>query len=238
MKYAVLGVVGVLIAGGALWYVRSAFMGPERPETSCAQVVTTAKNPQTGEVQTFSTPCDVPPEWQLIEGNGNDSYQENNAVMQRFRNEEYGFAFAYRQEPEGYTLIELPKSGTDGVGLRAAYTLMDTEEYGALQGSADAREGPPAIVFQVYQNQVQESVAGWLEAHPTLANYHLKSSSLRDEEIGGIPAVRYSFDGLYQNEAIVVNHRGYIIVFMGAFTSFEDPIRREFLNIVSSMAFF
>lgn len=36
---------------------------------ACAQVITEAKNPKTGKVKTFSTPCDVPEGWVKIEGN-------------------------------------------------------------------------------------------------------------------------------------------------------------------------
>lgn len=32
----------------------------------CAQVITPAKNPKTGEVRDFPTPCDVPSGWELI----------------------------------------------------------------------------------------------------------------------------------------------------------------------------
>jgi len=33
----------------------------------CIQVITPAKNPQTGEIKEFPTPCDVPKGWELIQ---------------------------------------------------------------------------------------------------------------------------------------------------------------------------
>lgn len=43
---------------------------PNKP-ISCAQVITTARNPQTGEVRDFPTPCDVPPGWEKVGGSVN-----------------------------------------------------------------------------------------------------------------------------------------------------------------------
>ncbi len=33
----------------------------------CAQVITPARNPDTGEIREFPTPCDVPEGWETIE---------------------------------------------------------------------------------------------------------------------------------------------------------------------------
>lgn len=35
----------------------------------CIQVITPARNPETGETRDFPTPCDVPEGWQKIEPN-------------------------------------------------------------------------------------------------------------------------------------------------------------------------
>lgn len=51
-----------------------------RPETleeeeteMCVQVITPAKNPDTGEVVDFPTPCDVPEGWEVVEkSSGNE----------------------------------------------------------------------------------------------------------------------------------------------------------------------
>ena len=34
-------------------------------ETVCIQVITSAKNPLTGQIQEFPTPCDIPEGWQV-----------------------------------------------------------------------------------------------------------------------------------------------------------------------------
>lgn len=38
----------------------------------CIQVITPARNPETGEIQEFPTPCDVPEGWEEIEPEGLD----------------------------------------------------------------------------------------------------------------------------------------------------------------------
>jgi hypothetical protein len=48
---------------------------PAQETRVCVQVVTSAKNPETGEIQTFPTPCDVPQGWAEVNPNeqsGND----------------------------------------------------------------------------------------------------------------------------------------------------------------------
>lgn len=35
--------------------------------TICIQVITPARNPQTGEIKEFPTPCDVPEGWEVIQ---------------------------------------------------------------------------------------------------------------------------------------------------------------------------
>lgn len=41
--------------------------GPNEPPLVCAQVITPAKNPLTGECKEFPTPCDVPSDWQRVD---------------------------------------------------------------------------------------------------------------------------------------------------------------------------
>ncbi len=38
-----------------------------KEEVMCAQVITPARNPQTGDIKEFPTPCDVPEGWVVIE---------------------------------------------------------------------------------------------------------------------------------------------------------------------------
>lgn len=43
------------------------YVRPTLPkQTTCAEVITPAKNPDTQEIRDFPTPCDVPKGWQII----------------------------------------------------------------------------------------------------------------------------------------------------------------------------
>lgn len=68
MKYKILGylflaVVGAAIVAGVYWWQ----YGQDRSQDEvCIQVIQRARNPQTGEIRDFSTPCDVPEGWEKI----------------------------------------------------------------------------------------------------------------------------------------------------------------------------
>ncbi len=38
-----------------------------KDQSACAQVVTSARNPKTGDIRQFPTPCDVPDGWEVIQ---------------------------------------------------------------------------------------------------------------------------------------------------------------------------
>lgn len=73
--------VGILvlagIAGGIYYFIKGTVQPKPTPYVStqpstpapevCIQVITPAKNPQTGECKEFPTPCDVPTGWQTIQ---------------------------------------------------------------------------------------------------------------------------------------------------------------------------
>lgn len=66
MALGVLIIYWVFHSGG-----KTSDIGPETLEGEetemCVQVITPAKNPDTGEVVDFSTPCDVPEGWEVVE---------------------------------------------------------------------------------------------------------------------------------------------------------------------------
>lgn len=66
----------VLAVGGLSYLVWKPALAPTIPKTEvveekndvmCAQVITPARDPKTGAITEFPTPCDVPKGWELIE---------------------------------------------------------------------------------------------------------------------------------------------------------------------------
>lgn len=47
--------------------VQTATTSNETGGMACAQVITSARNPKTGEIKQFPTPCDVPEGWVVIQ---------------------------------------------------------------------------------------------------------------------------------------------------------------------------
>ena len=79
-------VVATAFAAGYLFWQQTLIPGPYdlepvnivryqtiKPESKedriCIQVITPARNPQTGEVRDFPTPCDVPEGWEVVQEN-------------------------------------------------------------------------------------------------------------------------------------------------------------------------
>lgn len=87
-------IIALILAGGV--YALKYFI--DRRQVACIQVVTKARNPQTGEIRTFGTLCDVPKGW--IEVNDTSNWKT-------YRNEEYGFELKY---PENFLFQARNKS--------------------------------------------------------------------------------------------------------------------------------
>jgi len=73
----ILSILAVLIAGYliAAYYlnlwpatgIEEGRSGSRDREVVCAQVITFAVNPETGKIEEFATPCDVPDGWTTVE---------------------------------------------------------------------------------------------------------------------------------------------------------------------------
>lgn len=69
----ILGLALIIAAGAVVYYLRIsesdifANFPIHKSNRLCIQVITQAKNPSTGEIKTFPTPCDVPKGWEKVE---------------------------------------------------------------------------------------------------------------------------------------------------------------------------
>jgi len=70
MNRKILGAIVLLIIaalGLGYWGTkRSEKQAGSVEDTYCAQVITPARNPQTGEIKEYPTPCDVPAGWEIL----------------------------------------------------------------------------------------------------------------------------------------------------------------------------
>lgn len=75
MKLGIPTLILAVIAVGALVFLAEKYVVPEgantHPSTNtdntvCAQVITSARDPKTGYIKQYPTPCDVPEGWEVI----------------------------------------------------------------------------------------------------------------------------------------------------------------------------
>lgn len=85
-----MGLVFAAAVALAYWYRYDRSNKSDRSEL-CIQVVQKARNPQTGEVKDFPTPCDVPEGWEKIEP---DQLNETSS-WKIYRSEKHSFELKY-----------------------------------------------------------------------------------------------------------------------------------------------
>ncbi len=107
---------------------------------SCIGVVTTAKNPQTGEIKTFGTPCEVPKGWAIVQ-----EQLDETTNWKTYRNDEYGFEF--KLPPRWINAEILPKtfiSFVDNLDESEVLIKLKNEKSNYLE---------PVCNFYVYSNK-------------------------------------------------------------------------------------
>jgi hypothetical protein len=225
-------VVVVLLVGVAIWHYST-----KGEAEVCAQVVTDGRNPATGEIKSFPTPCDVPEGWDTLEGSGNQTFVENGVTYQRYRNSDLGLSFAYKISPDGYTLIEENVSNVSDSSLEKYFTLFNTKQYQEFKSAKEAHDGPPVISVMIFKNPENMHADVWLKEHAFVANYR-EGSRLDKIDLGGSSGVTYHADGLYQNEVIVLENNYKIYLFSGAYNAPSDQIFGDFYHLMDGVILF
>ena len=151
------------------------------------------------------------------------------------RDAAFGYEFSYPDGPDGYLTFE----NTDSThpDFLTGIMLMDRTEYEILQASTDAREGPPAIHVQVYENPANRHAPVWAMENQNETNYGLLLGTETETTLGGANAIRYTTDGLYPIDTYVAAHDGRIYVLMGAYRDIGDQIHEDFQDLVASFTF-
>jgi len=168
----------------------------------------------------------------------NEHIPTGEVVLETHEDTEVGFSFQYRTEPDGYTLLELPRDSYTDPAFVKLYTLAPTREYENFIQDTEASEGPPSIGIAVFENTQKQSASVWVDAHPSLSNMGLVTGDVaRDEVVGGANAVRYTIDGLYRNDTVAIAHGGYIFLLSGAYLEEGSRIHEDFKTLVTSVTF-
>lgn len=139
-----------------------------------------------------------------------------------YSSEHVGVAFVYpekyeietRHEGEGHILTLLPKG------------------YVAPQGG----EGPATITIEEFSNAEGLPLETFLANEPR-TNFNLGGGTTTETTVGGQPALRYAYSGLYENDAYAVAANGKVYVFATGWISQDDPLRQELKDIISTVTF-
>lgn len=155
--------------------------------------------------------------------------------LKTYRSEAYGISFSY---PALYRLEEREVGGAE----RGRYVIVlteDTEENRLIrEGKSPGREGPTAITVEVFQNNLDRTpLEAWVEG-TSYSNYKLALAPYRETTLAGVPALAYSWDGLYRGESVVAEHARNIVMLSVTYLAPEDAIRAHFETVRSTAAFF
>ncbi len=98
-------------------------------------------------------------------------------------------------------------------------------------------EGPPSITMSVFPNTEGLGLEAWIK-NDARSNYQLSTDGkLTSILIDGEPALVYAHSGLYEADAIAVEHNGKIFLFEAGWQSTQDTIRADFKRLYSSINF-
>ncbi len=136
----------------------------DNPESGpCAAVITPARNPATGEVVEFPTPCDVPEGWERVKGT-------DVAAWENYRSERFGLTFRF---PSAFLVFE------EGESLVVAHEVP-FENNGACDMMGDEQVYPMRTDFRVRIRVMPYSIADAVrELSPYMPEENFAGSSLK-----------------------------------------------------------
>ena len=96
-------------------------------------------------------------------------------------------------------------------------------------------EGPPTISFDLYQNNLDKtSLVDWVKGTNN-SNFKLSDGTYTSTTVAGVPAMEYSWDGLYRGDSVVFLHKDRVIMVTGMYLQPTDAIREDFEKIILSI---
>lgn len=148
------------------------------------------------------------------------------STLQTYSNDTYGISFSY---PDEYELSER-EAGT-AQRWHHVITLMRKEDLPPPEGG----EGPPAITFDIYQNNLDKmSLNQWLTG-TNASNFKLGNGTFSSTTVNGREAVSYSWSGLYEGRTVAFLHKDAVVAVSGTALMPTDPIYADFDAVVRSI---
>lgn len=166
---------------------------------------------------------------------------ERDVYLNQFEDRSVEIAFDYPDGPDGYVIDdmsaiigEIPQE----IEVVKAYRIMNAKEKIELENSEGGREGPPVMQVTVFRNERNQSASMWVDTFPVFSNIGLVMGEVnRDAVVGGANAVRYTTDGLYLTENVVIASGDFIYHFTGSYLEEDSVIHQDFKSVIDSVRF-
>lgn len=153
-----------------------------------------------------------------------------NTGVHTYSNTQLGLEFQY---PNGYVIQEHGSSDEKGDGLKTIVVARAHD----LEAVPVGGEAPPTITIQVFRNAKNQFSRTWADDHTQYSNINLLRGEVYDVVIGGANGIRYTADGLYASNNIVVAHGGNSYVFTGMYLDQDSDLYRDFDPLIKSVKF-
>jgi hypothetical protein len=149
--------------------------------------------------------------------------------VSEYTNTQYGILFEY---PTTYAVREKEVGNSE----RRHYSIALISKTWLANQPPEAGEGPTAITFEIYQNNLDKiSLEDWVRGAND-SNFKLSpDGTLSKVPVAGTQALFYRWDGLYRGESYALAHKGTIIVISVTYDSPTDPIHQDFQSVLSSL---
>jgi hypothetical protein len=138
-----------------------------------------------------------------------------------------GVSFSY---PDTYKLEERT-DGFEGKTIKII-TLIDKNVV-----IPDMSEGPPVISLIIVPNPEGLALDEWIRTK-SISNYQLSSmGEMGASTVGDESGLGYTYNGLYNNTAIAVVHKGNIYLFTVGTLNPGDQIKTDYFNLLDTVKF-
>lgn len=146
-----------------------------------------------------------------------------------------GLAFTYKTGADGYTLFS--GTGDSTVGQLASLLLVHENERSMIENPVAYSEGPISITVAVFENTKKQFPRQWAVEHDAYSNFSLMTGAEAETVVGGANALRYTVDGLYRFDTVVVAHGSKMYVLAASYHDTTSPTYRDFGPLLASVRF-
>ncbi len=144
-----------------------------------------------------------------------------------YGSEELNVQFSY---PNGYAFT-LRHDSFQGTQIHVI-TMVDT-----MVVVPDMSDGPISMSLIELPITPTSTFEAWVR-DSSISNFYLSpDKTFTRTTVGGEPALAYTYSGLYESDAVAVQHAGKIYLFAASWMSSDDPIRTDFKNLLASVKF-